>query len=109
MPTRTGVARRARDPDTHDVSTPLTHKENPALQRRGSGHERDEMNENDDNTCITCGKPLDQKLDAEGWYPTAPWVPKRLGGAGRPACAEKRGKLTEVLDEMGVEYSIEPV
>ncbi|MBN7524305.1 hypothetical protein I3U46_08300 [Mycobacteroides abscessus subsp. massiliense] len=63
------------------------------------------MNENKANTCITCGKPL----DSEGWYPTAPWVPMRLGGAGRPACAEKRGKLAEVLDDMGVEYTIAPM
>ncbi|SLG16758.1 hypothetical protein [Mycobacteroides abscessus] len=62
------------------------------------------MTEKDDNTCGVCGNPL----DAEGWYPTAPWVPKRLGGAGRPACVEKRGRLAEVLDEMGVEYTIEP-
>ncbi|CPS25528.1 Uncharacterised protein [Mycobacteroides abscessus subsp. abscessus] len=63
------------------------------------------MTKKEDNTCEVCGKPL----DAEDWYPTAPWVPERLGGAGRPACAEKRGKLTEVLDEMGVEYSIAPM
>lgn len=63
------------------------------------------MNENKANTCITCGKPLDE----EDWYPTAPWVPTRLGGAGRPACADKRGKLVEVLDEMGVEYTIAPM
>ncbi|SKP39074.1 hypothetical protein [Mycobacteroides abscessus] len=62
------------------------------------------MNENKANTCITCGKPLDRQLDAEGWYPTAPWVPKRLGGAGRPAGADTAdGKLVEVLDEMGVD------
>lgn len=67
------------------------------------------MTEKDGNTCITCGKPFDQKLDAEGWYPTAPWVPKRLGGAGRPAGAEMRGKLVEVLDEMGVKYTIQPL
>ncbi|SLD05524.1 Uncharacterised protein [Mycobacteroides abscessus subsp. abscessus] len=62
------------------------------------------MNENDDNTCITCGKPL----DAEDWYPTAPWVPKRMGGQTTCLCRDARHKLIGVLDEMGVEYTIEP-
>lgn len=66
------------------------------------------MTENDDNTCEVCGKPL----DAEDWYPTAPWVPKRLGGAGRPDCAEKRGnveRLTDALDKLGAKYTIAPM
>ncbi|MDQ8118534.1 hypothetical protein [Mycobacteroides abscessus] len=68
------------------------------------------MDEDDDNTCLTCGKPLDSEEGARrAWYPTAPWVPKRLGGAGRPAGAEMRGKLVEVLDEMGVKYTIQPL
>ncbi|PVB11753.1 hypothetical protein [Mycobacteroides abscessus] len=70
------------------------------------------MTKKEDNTCITCGKPFDQfdQFDAAGWYPTAPWVPKRLGGAGRPGGAEVRGRhLVEVLDEMGVKYTIQPI
>lgn len=60
------------------------------------------MTEKDDNTCITCGKPLDRQLDAEDGYPTAPWVPQRLGGW--PTCrCRTRGKLAEVLDDMGVD------
>ncbi|MBN7310352.1 hypothetical protein [Mycobacteroides abscessus] len=61
------------------------------------------MTKKEDNTCITCGMPLDE----EDWYPTAPWVPQRLGGW--PTClCRKRGRLVEVLDDMGVEYTIEP-
>ncbi|SHP59065.1 hypothetical protein [Mycobacteroides abscessus] len=62
------------------------------------------MTENDDNTC---GDPLNQD-----WYPTAPWVPKRLGGAGRPDCAEKLGnveRLTDALDKLGAKYTIAPM
>ncbi|SID68940.1 Uncharacterised protein [Mycobacteroides abscessus subsp. abscessus] len=63
------------------------------------------MTENDDNTCEVCGKPLDAEEGARrAWYPTAPWMPE-MGGAGRP---EMRVKLTEALDDMGVEYTIEP-
>lgn len=82
-------------------------KENPAVAGRGSGQERNEMTENDDNTCGVCGDPLNQD-----WYPTAPWVPKRLGGAGRPDCAEKRGnveRLTDALDKLGAKYTIAPM
>ncbi|SHP22855.1 hypothetical protein [Mycobacteroides abscessus] len=54
------------------------------------------MTENDDSTCITCGKPLDSEEGAR-WYPTAPWMP------------EMGVRLAEALDDMGVEYSIERV
>lgn len=56
------------------------------------------MTENDDNTCITCGKLLDSEESARrAWYPTAPWMP------------EMGVRLAEALDDMGVEYSIEHV
>ncbi|EIV36445.1 hypothetical protein MA3A0122S_2318 [Mycobacteroides abscessus 3A-0122-S] len=39
-------------------------------------------------------------------------MPKRLGGAGRPDCAEKRGnveRLTDALDKLGAKYTIAPM